>query len=94
MIHKFFDYGLAILIGLIAFMRYLAGPEFFPDEITGFLVERISYMGFSATPRVFWIGVFLIVGSLVSRFIEKGLSETWELRKSDGKKYLEKHDID
>lgn len=96
MIAWVFDYLFAGFLFLMFFMRYLSGPEFFPDEISSFLLTKVSYMGLSSSPRIFWLMTGALGCSIGWRILEKvttRMAEITIIEKSDGKKYLEKHNI-
>lgn len=87
----------------IIFSRYLVNPsQFYPSEFNSFLFSNVSFLGLSATPRIFWIGLFLLSVSVSLRaagFAASSLSFLWRGKslpfslKSEGEQYLEKHGI-
>lgn len=106
-LEKIFDISDALFfawIGFIAFSRYLVRPsEFYPSSIYQFFFSQVSYLGFSPTARLFWIGAGLLTVSIglrvlspVFSWLAVFISERFERFSlvSDGEKYLKEHGVE
>ena len=103
MLYYITDYLFLAYIAFLTFSRLLVNPSrFYPEQINNFFFQEVTYFGFGATPKIFWIGVFLLSGSIGFRILEFVLGYAYFMVKeqkifinqtTDGEEYLEKHGI-